>query len=224
MLTVSIITKVFGGVKNMLKFLKEKLGPHAPLIVVMALLFGALATFQHFFPQERIVEKLVTKEIVKEVSRTEEVTKELAKLREELKEAKTAMMNERYRREKTWNKTSDGAESSHEVEEKNISSVVTETKEVVKVQVVEVEKQVVVTQTNTVERLVEVEKIREPVLRNWRVSPMVGVAFDAKPSFNGVVYGAEVERRIIGPVWVGVWGAGNTTVGGMMGVKASLEF
>lgn len=206
------------------KWLKEKLGPHAPLIVVMGVGFAILATIQHLFPQERIVEKTVVKEVIREVTKSEEIATELSKLREELKEAKTALMNERYRREKTWNKTADGAESSHEVEEKNISSVVTETKESVKVQVVEVEKQVVVTQTNTVERQVEVEKIREPVLKNWRVSPMVGVAFDAKPGFNGVVYGADVERRIIGPVWVGLWGAGNTTVGGMVGAKLSLEF
>lgn len=220
MFSLEIFSKIGGALKTGL----QKLGPQAPLIVILLVCFGGLAALHYLFPQERVVEKTEIHETVREVTKTEEFSKELSKLREELKEAKTAMMNERYRKEKTWNKAPDGTESSHEVEEKNISSVVTETKESVKVQVVEVEKQVVVVQTNTVERQVEVEKIREPALRNWRVSPMVGVAFDAKPGFNGVVYGAEAERRILGPVWVGVWGAGNTTVGGMVGVKASLEF
>jgi hypothetical protein len=53
---------------------------------------------------------------------------------------------------------------------------------------------------------------------NWHVSALVGAGVSLKPFGLGpLVYGASVERRVLGPVVVGVWGlssaAGGITVG-----------
>jgi hypothetical protein len=53
---------------------------------------------------------------------------------------------------------------------------------------------------------------------NWHVSALVGAGVSLKPLGLGpLVYGASVERRVLGPVFVGVWGlssaAGGITVG-----------
>jgi len=56
---------------------------------------------------------------------------------------------------------------------------------------------------------------------DWRVSALVGGQLKLSPiSFNTLVYGAAVERRLLGPVWVGVWGISSGTAG----VSLTLEF
>jgi hypothetical protein len=69
------------------------------------------------------------------------------------------------------------------------------------------------------------EKIVENSKPNWRVGALVGYdvgRFD--PSFTpGLVYGGVAERRIIGPVSVGLWGL-STGKYGTYGLTVNLEF
>lgn len=196
----------------------EKIKKYFPYILPALAVGIGFALFNHFFPQERVVEK----EVYKEDKRITELLSMVESMKTEISRVKTAQVNEKYRKWEHEETKPDGSKTRDAGEERNIDSVVTETEKVVEVKVVEVEKQVVVVQT--VEKVTE--KIREPVLKNWRVSPMVGVGFDIKggPQYNGVVYGAEAERRILGPIWLGVWGVGNTQIGGVAGIKASIEF
>lgn len=61
---------------------------------------------------------------------------------------------------------------------------------------------------------------------DWRVSALVGAELSLKaPYFSGPAYGVEVDRRIIGPIWVGLWGlrmpSGSS---GVVGISLSGEF
>jgi hypothetical protein len=67
-----------------------------------------------------------------------------------------------------------------------------------------------------VERRVEVE--RDPP--DWRVSALVGADLgivDGDPPH--LAFGAEVDRRILGPVSVGVWGLSTGAVGGAVSIE-----
>lgn len=62
-------------------------------------------------------------------------------------------------------------------------------------------------------------KVSDAPKAQWLVGPMVGLGLDLKP-----VYGAHVERRIVGPVWAGAWGLGGPAGFTAAGVSVSLEF
>jgi hypothetical protein len=71
-------------------------------------------------------------------------------------------------------------------------------------------------------RDIEKVKIVESARPNWLISGQAGVQLDGwKP-----VYGGRVERRILGPVFAGVWAqaTGATTTGAAAGVGVSLLF
>jgi hypothetical protein len=77
-------------------------------------------------------------------------------------------------------------------------------------------------QERTVEKIVDHERIVESKKSDWLVGAKVGLGLDGwKP-----VYGGEVTRRIIGPVFVGVWAqaSGATTTGAAVGVGVTLLF
>ncbi len=78
-----------------------------------------------------------------------------------------------------------------------------------------------------VEKTVYQDKIVEKTVvvdnaRNWRAGPLVGIAPQLLPvpSIGQVVYGAEVERRVLGQVWVGAWAVSS----GSLGLTAKVEF
>lgn len=56
-----------------------------------------------------------------------------------------------------------------------------------------------------------VERHREPA---WRVAVLGGWDFRGQ----GLVYGGHVERRILGPFWLGVWGLSSGAAGASVGV------
>jgi hypothetical protein len=64
------------------------------------------------------------------------------------------------------------------------------------------------------DREVKVERARP----DWRAGALVGV--DPFHPLSGFVYGATVERRVLGPVWLGAWGLSSRAVG----LSLSLEF
>jgi len=49
----------------------------------------------------------------------------------------------------------------------------------------------------------------------WKVAALVGIGISSP-----AVYGAQIERRIFGPFFLGVWGNTNKT----MGISVSMEF
>lgn len=165
--------------------------------------------------QVKIEEKVKVVEVEKQVVVVQE------KVRVETVRIKDTQVAERYHREKMT--SPDG--TVREVEDRNIDAVSKETTHDVQVKIVEVEKQVVV--DRTVDRVVKVD----PVLAQWRAGLMAGVAprLDNPPA-TAIVAGLEVEKRIVGPVWAGVWVTGGspvqqfslTNVSG--GIKLAVEF
>jgi len=177
-------------------------------------------------PPEKVIERVEIIQVTKVDTRINELINTVDSLNKKLSEVRSSQVKESYRKWEKEETKPDGTRLVDKGEEHNIDSVVKEEKTLTEVRVVEVEKQVVVTQTVNTETKTVTEKIVESSPRNWRVSPMVGVGFDVKsgPTFNGVVYGASAERRVFKNVWVGAWGLGNSQIGGIVGVKASIEF
>jgi len=73
-----------------------------------------------------------------------------------------------------------------------------------------------------VEKIVDREHIVESEKPDWLVGAKVGLQLDGRKP----VYGGEVARRIIGPVFVGAWvqAGGVTTAGAAVGVGVTLLF
>lgn len=164
--------------------------------------------------QVKIEEKIKVVEVEKQVV----VEKE--KVRIEIVKVKDTQIVERWRREKNEEKRPDGTVLTKEVEEKNIDTVVHEKSNSTEVKVVKVEKQVVV------EREKIVEKKIEPILPQWHLGVLGGVSPQILPvpGINSYLVGGEVERRIVGPFFLGVWGMGSTTGQGMGGIKIGADF
>lgn len=76
-----------------------------------------------------------------------------------------------------------------------------------------------------------VEKTVTPVLAQWHVGALVGVAprFDS-PATTPIMVGVEAERRIVGPVFLGVWAMAGSPVttfnvtNAAIGLKVGFEF
>jgi len=80
------------------------------------------------------------------------------------------------------------------------------------------------TQVREVVKYRDVEKIREVEAKkpDWLISGRAGILLDERRP----VYGASVDRRIVGPVFVGLWGqaAGASLGGAAAGGQVSLIF
>ena len=171
-----------------------------------------------FIKPAKIEEKIKTVEVVKEVVVTQE------KVRVEVVHVKDTQVVERWHREKTEETKPDGTKIAKEVEDKNIDSIVKEKENSTQVQIVTVEKQIVVEKEKIVER--------KPILPDWHMGVLIGVA----PQFNvptdtSLLVGLEAERRIIGPLFAGAWVMGGSPViGGFKltnasaGLKLGMDF
>jgi len=192
---------------NFTEKLKEFAGKSWPYLVVglVALLSGAAIGWALKPDVVRVEERVKTVEVEKQVVVVQE------SVRVEVVKVKDTQVVERWHREKT--QSPDG--TIKEVEDKNIDTLVHEKENNVEVKVVEVEKQVVVEKT-----LTKTIKI-DPVLPNWHIGVTGGVQI---PVILPVV-GVEVERRIAGPFWLGVYGNANTQFNaGQAGLKLGIEF
>jgi hypothetical protein len=155
------------------------------LVVAIVFGLGGAAGSWALKPEKvKVEEKLKVVEVEKQVVVIQE------RVRTEVIKVKDTQVVERYRKEVT--QSPDG--TVHSVEERNIDSVVKEKENTVQVKVVEVEKQVVVNRD-----VIKEVKI-DPVLPDWYVGAMGGVAL-LTPS---PVAGIQVQRRIAGPVFGGV--------------------
>lgn len=190
------------------------------LAVVVCVCIGILIGWQMKPDQVKIEEKIKVVEVEKQVIVVQE------KVKIEVVKVKDVQIVERYHREKTEEKKPDGTVVSREVEDRNIDSHTKEKETNVEVRVVEVEKQVVV------EREKEVFRKIDPVLAQWQVGVLGGASFGTSnfPLSTNVILGAEVERRIVGPLWAGIFISGESPVTQFqiqdvnVGIKIGMEF
>ncbi len=176
------------------------------IAVYVAIGLGGLVVGRITAPESvRVEEKLKTVEVEKQVVVTVE------KVQVQVVRVKDSAVQDRYRREAKTVNSPDGTVTVTETEERNIDTVVKETENKTEVKVVEVEKQVII------EKEKIVEKITTPVLPSWKVN---AVATSQIYNLSNVSYGAQVERRIFGPIWVG----GIVTSGGQVSATAGIQF
>lgn len=194
-----------------------------PYVIVLGIGIGAGWGLKPDVVKTEIKEKIV--EVVKEDIRINELLSQISTLNRDYQEMKNSRVQEKYHKEHLETRHPDGTVVIKDTIDRNVDTVVQETKREVEVQVVEVVKEVVVTQTVTVEREVVKEVKVTPQLAQWHVGALAGIQPTFLPNLkldNGV-FGGEVEHRLVGPVFVGVWGAGTTTGLGMGGIKVSVE-
>ena len=145
----------------------------------------------------KVQEKVVTKEVVEWKDRIVEV---------KVKDTKMKVVTKIVEVEKPGGekvKTTEITETAATDEKKNLDVVKEGTKAAERVVDRIVYRDVVVKQT--------------PVLSNWMVTGAIGAKISLPPS---IVYGGMVQRRIIGPFWIGAWGTTNPDVG----LSLSVEF
>jgi len=178
----------------------------------LALLVVGIAIGWYLKPaQTQIQEKLKVVEVEKQVVVTHDVVKI------QVVRVKDSQLLEKIHRETVTEKRPDGTVVTRSTEDKNIDSVVHDKENNTQVQVVTVEKQVIVKE--------QVDKVIKPVLPNWSVGVMAGLQPSTSPTFDllHAVYGLEVRRRIVGPLWVGAWGHSGSQIG-TYGLSLNLEF
>lgn len=71
------------------------------------------------------------------------------------------------------------------------------------------------TVTNTI---TETEKVTEFRRASWRISASAGWRLDSL-ALRPAIYGGEVSRRILGPVWLGAWAKTDSTAGMSLGLE-----
>lgn len=193
-------------------------------IVAIVLLVAAFATGRYTVPT-KIVEQRVEVEKKVEVVRIDE--QKVLELTAQLKiaEDRVAELNKKVHKTEHTVKKPDGTVEVTKTEDTDTSSSshshtdttsnTTEKQVEIKYvdRIVEVQHEVVVT------KIVDAEKPQ------WLIGPMVGVNFRDLTVPQGVFtgpfsFGATVERRIAGPVFVGVWGV----TSGQVGISALIEF
>jgi hypothetical protein len=195
-----------------MSLITDKILPYLPKVLpyIAVLVVGVGVGWTVKPTQVKVEERL---KVVEVVVQHETVRVEVVKVRD-------TQVVERWHREKTETKTPDGAVVTKEVEDKNIDTVIHDKTQSETVKVVEVEKQVVVEK----ERIVE--KTITPVLAQWHVGVLGGInpSIIPVPMVSSYFVGGEVERRILGPVFLGVWGAGTTAGQAFGGLKLAAEF
>lgn len=67
--------------------------------------------------------------------------------------------------------------------------------------------------------LVDEKRVEDYARPSWRLAAQAGWKWDA-PSLQPSIYGGEVSRRIVGPVWLGAWARTDSTAG----VSLALEW
>ena len=136
--------------------------------------------------QEKVQIVQVEKQIV--------VEKEVVRI--EVVKVKDTQVIERWHREKTEEKKPDGTVITKEVEDKNIDSIVKEKENSTEVKIVEVEKQIVVEK--------EVIKEVKVGLAQWHVSVGGALGPQLDPLRLSGTFDVAVERRIVGPFFLGL--------------------
>lgn len=205
---------------KLLELLKKYWPALVLLLVGIGIGWGVKPDVVKIEEREKIVEKQVTTEAQKELMTAFE------NLRVELQKVRETQVTEKYHREELETRLADGTYTKKVTVDKNIDSHTKETETKVEVKVVEVEKVVEKERVVLVDKEVVKEKIVTPQLAQWHVGVIGGLTPQFLPTVGvqNWVIGGEVERRIVGPVFLGIWGAGTTTGQGMGGLKVGFEF
>lgn len=186
--------------------IKEFCGENQHALALAAAVIGCLL-FGYACGRYAQPAKVVTKEVVKEVVKTQVVEK--TKSQDVLDKASTRATDQKVHRVITETKRPDGTETKTTTED---VSTDTASKEVVHdVQIQYVDR--TVTQWKTREVKVEVQKLHAP---DWHLYAGVGVSVPhfigqgdvGLPGLGGLVISAGVERRVLGPILMGL--AANT--------------
>lgn len=186
---------------------KKYLLPIGVVLLIGSVFYAGYATKPaEVIEKEKVVEKLVEKIVERKVE-VEKIVYRQAK-------------KENTKKETTTTKKPDGTEVTHTTEETNTDTDTNVTKE----KVVYVDRII----EKMVEKVVEKEKIIKAKQIDWRVAAGAGVSIPVllgepqlgTPGLKGVVIQAEVDRRIIGPFWLGI--SGNTQ--GVVGLNLSGVF
>lgn len=127
------------------------------------------------------------------VEERREVVEEVRQLEEEHRQEETATVRHVETREE---RRPDGAVTIVRVEDERTEAAATVERE---------------RQADARAELREV-KVTERARPSWRVSAQAGWSI-TRPSIRPELYGAEVSRRIVGPLWLGVWGRADRTAG-----------
>jgi hypothetical protein len=195
--------------------------------LLLACLFSMIKAVQTPEIIVKTEEKIVEKEVQVTTEAQKELLSQIENLRIELTKTKDSLVNEKYHKEVLETTLPDGTKTKKTTIDKNIDShtVESEIKTEVKVVEVEVEKEVIVTQTNTIEKEIYITKTETPATKDWRIGIQAGVSPQLLPTLgvNSWVVGGEVERKLFGPFWMGIWGMGSTTGQAMGGLKIGVE-
>jgi hypothetical protein len=212
-----------------MSFIADKLKLFWPYILatVVTLLIGIVIGWYSKPAIVKIEEREKIVEVIKKDSRIDELLFQVASLRTDLQKSRDAQISEKYHKEILETVAVDGSKIKKITVDKNIDSHTVETEVKTVVQVVTVEKQIVVKEIETVEKVVEIEKIITPVLAQWHIGVLAGIKQNFLPfGTGGLQLGAEIERRILGPVFIGVHvGASPTNFDGVQILgKVGFEF
>ena len=190
--------------------------PLAAALTVVLVAVGSYALGRYGTPERVVVQEKVQ---IVEVERERVVVVE----KEVEKKVYLQAESSRIHRESHEVDHPDGTKERHLTEDINVDRVVKDVE--VRVVEVEVEKERVV--EKEVEKRVLIEKTVP--MPDWRVTALAGANAPALPGLlNGnrfdtlehMAFGAQVERRIWGPVSAGAWGL----TSGQVGLSLSLEF
>lgn len=193
-----------------------KENPFAALVVIILMLAvgsGSYVAGRYSAPS-KVVEVTKEVEVVKEVIKTVEVIKEVESKNKDLAE------NLKTHKERIEETKPDGTKTVKETVDTNVDRTVKE------VEIRYVDKTVEVEKIVEVEKKVEVEKIVEKNKSDWEVLAKVGVDFLKLSNVPfPVTIGLEVDRRILGPLKVGVWVNTETTFHSVTGgLSVGIEF
>ena len=136
-------------------------------------------------------------EKVKIVEVEKQVVVEVERVRVEVVKVKDTTVVERWHREKTEERKPDGTVTTKEIEDRNIDERVVERENKVEVKVVEVTKEVVVYKDKVVEKKQDVS------LPNWHLGISGALGPDLDPIALHGEFSATVERRVLGPFFMG---------------------
>lgn len=195
------------------EFLKSSIGHLALFALVIA---GAFITGRYSAPvQVMETQKVVIQE--HETIKVVEVEKTIIEKAKDITEGKS------IHKERTEEVRPDGTKLTKETVDINIDRTIRETEIKFVDRTLTVEKEV--------EKLVEVvkEKIIVTKKPDWAVTARLGLALSelklSTALANPLVVGVEVDRRVLGPVRIGLWADSNTTFSDVRGgLAVGMEF
>ena len=182
-------------------------------VLAVVLLFGGGMAVGRYSTPTRVEEKVRVEKV--------EVEKQVVAVQETVRVEKVYLASEsqRIHREEHTVEHPNGLKETHKSEDIN-------TEKVVKEHAIQyVDREVVKYVEHTRVETKEVEKIVEADRPDWRANLMVATVVpifeleSSAPYIDPLLFGGEVQRRVIGPVWAGGFALSNGTVGLSVGAE-----